>query len=199
MAIALLCVMRNTCGKVQVVIVALFLAFAVAAFAAPDPDLDVQLHIVGDEIRADISLFVRAPQQRVWEVLTDYERAPQFTRDLQVSRIVGRSGDSVRLFQKAQVRYGPFTVPIETVKDIRLQAPTRTESRLVSGNLKKNDSITELSAENGGTRIRVRSVAVPNSSLVLMAGENLMKREAEERFRELRAEILRREHVAVTR
>ena len=199
MAIALVWLMRRTCGNLQVVLIALFLAFAVAAFAAPDPDLDVQVQIVGDEIRADISLFVRAPQQRVWEVLTDYERAPQFQRDLQVSRIVGRNGDSLRLFQKAQVRYGPFTVPIETVKDIRLQAPTRTDSRLVSGTLKKQDSTTELSAENGGTRIRVRSVAVPGSSVVLMAGENLMKRETEERFRELRTEILRREHVAATR
>ncbi|HYC44015.1 MAG TPA: SRPBCC family protein [Burkholderiales bacterium] len=187
--------MRSACILVRIVVYALLLA-AAPAVASPDGDFDVQVQFVGDEIRADISLFVAAPQQRVWEVLTDYERAPQFTRDLQVSRIVGRSGDVVRLFQKAQFRYGPFVLPVESLKEIRLIAPWRTESRLVSGSMRRHDSTTELIPENGGTRIRVRSVAVPTSSLVTMAGEGVVRRETEDHFRQLRAEILRRAHVA---
>jgi carbon monoxide dehydrogenase subunit G len=198
MTIALVPTMRRTCGKVQLIIIALLMTVAVASFAAPNPALNVQIHMVGDEIRADVSFFVAAPQQRVWEVITDYERAPQFTRDLQVSRILARNGDTIRLQQKAQVRFGPFTSPVESVKDIRLTAPSRTESRLVSGTMKKHDSTTELFPENGGTRVRVRSIAITDSVLVMMAGEDVVKRETEERFRELRAEILRREHLAAS-
>ena len=188
--------MRHTCGRVQIIIIALLMTVAVTSFAAAGPNLDVQIQMAGDEIRADVSFYVPVPQQRVWEVLTDYERAPQFTRDLQVSRILARNGDTIRLLQKSQVRFGPFTTPVESVKDIRLTAPSRTESRLVSGTMKRHDSTTELFPENGGTRVRVRSVAIPESALVKMAGEGVVKRETEERFKELRAEILRREHLA---
>lgn len=171
---------------------------ATLACAKTDSDLDVKVKIVGDEIRADISLFVPAPRQRVWEVLTDYERAPQFTRDLEVSRIVARSGDTLRLFQKAQVRLGPFAIPVETLKDIRLSAPYRTESRLVGGSLRKYDVTTDLVPDGGGTRIIVHSVAIPNNALATMFGEGRIKRETEQHFRDLRAEILRREHLAAS-
>ena len=164
--------------------------------AAGAPGLDVKVQRVGDEIRAQVSMFVNAPRQLVWEVLTDYERAPEFTRDLQVSRILSRSGDTLRLLQKSQVRFGPFTVPLETVRDIRLVAPSRTESRLVSGSMKTYEATTELVPEAGGTRVLVRSHAVPGSALAAFAGESIVKRETEEHFKELRAEILRRDHVA---
>jgi hypothetical protein len=165
------------------------------ALAAADPDLQVKVQMVGEEIRAQVSMFVRAPRELVWEVITDYERAPEFTRDLLVSRIISRSGDTLRLLQKSKLRYGPFTVPMETVKDIRLVAPLRTESRMVKGSMKKYEATTELVPESGGTRIVVRSLAVSDSVLAAMAGESVVKRETEEGFRQLRAEIMRRERV----
>src|SRR5688500_4083759 len=119
-------------------------AFCLPASAAADPDLDVKVQFVGEEIRAQVSLFVRAPQQRVWDVITDFERAPQYTRDLQVSRVVSRAGEVLRVFQKNLVRYGPFAVPIETLREVRLMAPARAETRLISGSMKKYDSTTEL-------------------------------------------------------
>ena len=65
------------------------------AFAA-DQDLDVRVDVVGEEIRSYVSLFVRAPLQRVWEVITDFERAPAYTRDLHVSKVLSRSGNTLR-------------------------------------------------------------------------------------------------------
>jgi carbon monoxide dehydrogenase subunit G len=180
-------------------------AFAVVAFAfflpaaAASPDLDVKVQIVGEEIRTQASFFVRAPQQRVWEVITDYERAPEFTRDLEVSKVISRSGNGLRVFQKNQFRLGPFSIPVETVRDVRLVAPVRTESRLVSGSVKKYTAITELVPEAGGTRIVYRSFAVPGGALALLASDSYVKRETEAHFRELRTEILRREHVAAAR
>jgi hypothetical protein len=178
-----------------VAVVACGLISTAPAFAA-DRDLDVRVDVVGEEIRSYVSLFVRAPLQRVWDVITDFERAPTYTRDLRVSKVLSRSGDTLRLLQKAQVRFGPFTFPIEMLRDIRLVAPLRTEAHLVSGTMKKYDSTTELVAEAGGTRVIVRSRAIPGSALAMLAGESFVKRETEEKFRELQAEILRREHVA---
>jgi hypothetical protein len=135
----------------------------------------------------------------VWEVITDYERAPSYTRDLQVSRVLSRSGDTLRLLQKSLVRFGPFSFLVETLRDIRLVAPNRTESHLVSGTMKKYEAITELMPEGAGTRVVVRVEAIPGSALAMLAGESFVRREAEARVRELKAEILRREHVAAAR
>ena len=178
-------------------------AFAFAlftpAYATADPDLDVKVKIVGEEIRAQVSLFVRAPQQRVWDVITDFERAPQYTRDLQVSRVTSRTGEILRLFQKNLVRFGPFAVPVETLREVRLIAPARAESRLLSGTMKKYDSTTELVPEAGGTRITFRSQAIPDSAFAGLVGESTIREHTAERFRELRAEILRRETLAAAR
>ncbi|HYH40946.1 MAG TPA: SRPBCC family protein [Burkholderiales bacterium] len=170
-----------------------------AAHAQSDRDLNVQVQIVGDEVQSTASLFVRASQQRVWDVITDYERAPEFTRDLQLSKVVSRSGDTLRLLQKNKVRVGLFSVPIETVRDVKLQAPVKMDARLVSGSMKKFDSSTELVPENGGTRIVYRSQAVLNPFLAGFATESFVKRETEARLKELRIEIMRREHVASVR
>jgi hypothetical protein len=159
-------------------------------------DIDVKVQIVGDEFRTYVSLFVPAPRQHVWDVLTDYDRAPQFTPDLEESKVIRRTGDTLRLFQKSRVRWGPFAVPLETVSDIRLTAPERTETRLVRGSMDKYESVTVLVPEAGGTRVVFRSQAVPGSVLANLAGESLVKREAEEHFRSLRAEIMRRQQIA---
>ena len=176
------------------------LAFASAlgmpAWAAPANDIDVRVQIVEQEIRTNVSFFVRAPQQRVWDVITDYERVPQYMRDVQVAKVIARSGDTLRLMQKDQVRFGPFATTIETVRDVKHVEPVRTESHLVSGSFRKYDAKLELVPESGGTRIVYRSQTVPDSALAGLAGESSIRKATEERFRQLRAEILRREHVA---
>ena len=182
--------------------VALTIAVAVpslACAAAGERNLQVQVETVGDEIRTTATLFVRASQQRVWEVITDYERASEFTRDLEVSKVISRSGNTLRVLQKNQIRLGPFSVPVETVRDVKLLAPVKVDARLVSGSMKKYDSVTELVPEGNGTRIVFRSQAVLNPFLAGFATESFVKRETEDRMRQLRAEIMRREHVASAR
>ena len=176
-----------------------FVFIAPTASAAADSDLDVKVQIVGEEIRAQVSLFVRAPQQRVWDVITDFERAPQYTRDLQVSRVLSRSGEVLRVFQKSLVRYGPFALPVETLREVRLIAPARAETRLVSGTMKKFDSTIELVPEAGGTRLTFRSHAIPDSAFAGMVGESAVREQTADHFRQLRAEILRREQHAAAR
>ena len=186
---------RRLWSLLNAAVLVLFAALSTAGYA-DERDLDVRVQLAGDEIRATASLVVRASQQRVWDVLTDFERAPEFTRDLQVSRILSRSGDTLRVLQRNQVRVGPFAVPVETVREVRLVPQAKIDSRLVSGSLKRYDSVTEIVPEGSGTRIVFRSFAVPSPALAGFVSEAAVKRETEERFRQLRAEILRREHVA---
>ena len=176
---------------------ALSLASAIASPVAASPtDIDVKVRIVEEEVRTSASFFVAAPPQRVWDVITDYERAPQYMREVQSAKIVSRSGDTLRLAQRDQVKFGPFSIPIETVRDVKHVEPLRTESHLVSGSFRKYDSKLELVPEAGGTRIVYRSQAIPESALAGFAGESTIRKHTEERFRQLRTEILRRDRVA---
>ena len=181
--------------KLGIAIMAFAIAGGVAA-AEAGRDLQVEVRITEQEIRSRATMFVPASQQRVWDVVTDYERAPEFTQDLEESKILSRSGNRLRVFQKNRFRLGPFSIPVETVRDIRLTAPVRFESRLVEGSMKEYEAATELVPVAGGTRIVYRSRAVPDSILAGFATESVVKRETEEHFRQLRAEILRRERLA---
>jgi hypothetical protein len=172
------------------------LALLLAPAFAAAPDFEVKVQKSGDDFRSFATMYVRASPRYAWEVLTDYTRAPEFTPNLEESRVIARSGDMLRLYQKRRVQFGPFSIPVETVREIKLVAPTRTEARLVSGSLEKYESTTEVIPEGDGTRIIYRSYAVPGSSLAALAGESLVKRETEEAFRHLRAEILKRQQVA---
>lgn len=190
--------MKSTNHPARLLAAVLFCAMgcSVTAPAAGAADLDVSVQNVDGEFRTTVSMFVRAPRQRVWDVITDYERAPEFMHDLQVSRVVSRSGDTLRVLQKDQVRFGPFSIPMESVRDVRFTEPVSIEARLVSGSMKKYEAKTELKPVSGGTRITYRSVAVAGSALAAFASESMVARQTEDRFRQIRDEILRREVVA---
>jgi carbon monoxide dehydrogenase subunit G len=183
---------------VTALLFALGSAIATSALAASPHDMDVKVQIVDDEVRTTASFFVAAPRQRVWDVVTDYEHAPQYMRDTVSSKVISRSGDTLRLAQKDEIKLGPFSIPIETVRDVRHVEPVRTESRIVSGSFKKYDAKMELVPEANGTRVYYRSQTIPDSVLASFAGESTIRKHTEERFRELRAEILRRERVATS-
>ena len=182
-----------------VLAIALGSAIATPAPAAPPSDMDVRVQIVDEEVRTTASFFVAAPQQRVWDVITDYERAPQYMREVQSAKIVSRSGDTWRLAQRDQVKFGPFSIPIDTVRDVKHVEPVRTESHLVSGSFRKYDSKIELIPEGNGTRIVYRSQTIPDSALAGFAGESTIRKHTEARFRQLRAEIMRRDRLASSR
>ena len=167
------------------------------AWAGPN-GIDTRVQIVGEEIRTEVSFFVRVPQQQVWDVITDYDRATEIFRDLQSSKVVSRSGDTLRVLQKDQVRVGPFTFPVESLKQVRLTEPVKAESHLISGSLRKYDSTTELIPERDGTRLVYRSLSIPPAYALAMIGESSLKRETEERFKQVRAAILRKQQVAAT-
>lgn len=186
------------CVKVlaSAMVCALGLALAPPAAAGPD-EIDVSVQSIDGEFRTTVSMFVRASRQRVWEVITDFEGAPDFMRDLQVSKVVSRSGDTLRVMQKDKVRFGPLSLALDSVRDLRLTEPSSIEARLVSGSMKKYEAKTVLKPAPGGTQMTYRSVAVAGSILAGFASESLVASQTEERFRQIRDEILRRELVAV--
>jgi hypothetical protein len=175
---------------------ALCLAHAESPFGQ---DIEVEVEIVGDVVHIDASFHVDATLQEAWTVITDYDSATAFISDLDASLVLAREGNTMRVYQKGKAKFGPFSFPVESVREIRLSPFQATQSRLVSGSMKRLDVTTRLTPEGSGTRITNRTESIPDVWIPPIVGRLLIAHETRAKFRELRDEILRRKQAAAGR
>jgi uncharacterized membrane protein len=169
---------------------------AAKAFAAAAPtDIQVSVDKFNEHLHVRATMHVDAQPPEVWRVLVDYDNAPKFISDLKESRVVQRNGNTLRVFQRSHVQLGPLSIPIESTRDVKLFEPQRIESHVVGGTLQQADAVTELAAEPGGTRLNYRSDIVSSN----FVPTEMLKKEAEQRFAQLRAEVMRRKQQGGTR
>ena len=159
---------------------------------APEKDIDVNVRITAGEIHVDVSLYVAASPGEVWAVITDYDHAAEFITDLESSRVLSRSGDTLQVYQKGKASFGPFTFPLETLREIQLAPPAEMRSRLISGNMEKLVTTTRLEAEGAGTRIVNHAESIPDFWIPPIIGEIFIRRETRDKFQQLSNEIMRR-------
>ena len=190
-ALALRCL-----APVAVILLCLCAACAKADADKPtldaDKSVEVSVRIQGEEVIVDVNCYVRVTPQEAWAVITDYDHATRFISKLEKSVVLSRTGDMLVVAQKGSMGYGPFSVPLETVTEVRLTPFEQTESRLISGNMKKNEAVTRLSAEAGGTRMVYHLESIPDVWLPPIIGRALVEFETRARFNQLLDEMLRR-------
>jgi carbon monoxide dehydrogenase subunit G len=166
--------------------------FAFLAKADSGNAIDVAVRIRGDEVFVDVSFHVRATPQEAWAVMTDYDHATDFISKLEKSLILSRTDEMLVVSQKGTMGWGPFSVPIETVTEVRLTPYEKMQGRMVSGNMKKNESTTRLIADASGTRVAYHLQSIPDVWMPPLIGRALVEFETRARFRQLVEEILRR-------
>ena len=173
-------------------LLALLCLFAAQAKADADPAIDVAVRMQGGEVLVDVNFRVPVTPQEAWAVMTDYDHATEFISKLEKSVILSRTDETLLVSQKGTMGFGPFSVPIETVTEVRLTPYEGMQGRMVSGNMKKNESTTRLIAEAEGTRVLYHLESIPDVWLPPLIGRALVEFETRARFRQLVAEILRR-------
>jgi hypothetical protein len=170
----------------------LFCLFAFHANADSDEAIDVAVRIEGEEAIVDVSFHVRLTPQEAWAVMTDYDHAIHFISKLDKSVILSRTDDLLLVSQKGTMGYGPFSLTLETVSEIRLTPFEKMQARLISGNMKKNDATTRLIPDATGTRIVHHMESIPNVWMPPIIGRALVEFETRARFRQIIEEMLRR-------
>ena len=165
---------------------------AISAPADSGDAIDVRVRIQDEAIFVDVDFHVRATPQEAWAVMTDYDHAAAFISKLESNVSVSSSGDTLLVSQKGTMGYGPFSVAIETVTEVRLTPYAQMRGRMLSGNMKKNESTTRLVADAGGTRIVYHLESIPEVWMPPIIGRALVEFETRARFRQLCDEILRR-------
>jgi len=150
----------------------------------------------GEQVFVDVSFHVRVTPQEAWDVMTDYDHATEFISKLEKSVILSRTKDTLLVSQKGTMGWGPFSVPIETVSEVRLSPYQEIQGRMLSGNMKKNQSTTRLIADADGTRVVYHLESIPEVWIPPLIGRALVEFETRARFRQLVGEILRRKALA---
>ena len=150
----------------------------------------------GEQVLVDVSFHVPVTPQETWAVITDYDHATEFISKLEKSVILSRTEQTLLVSQKGTMGFGPFSVPIEMVTEVRLTPYEKIQGRMVSGNIKKNETTTRLIADASGTRVVYHQESIPDVWIPPLIGRALVEFETRARFRQLVDEILRRKALA---
>jgi hypothetical protein len=180
------------CAKTLLALFAALCLSVVHAEPASEQDIAVHVELEGGLVRIDTSFHVEATPQQAWAVMIDYDHAVGFISDLEASRVLAREDDMMRVYQKGRAKFGPFSFPVESVREMRLVPFESMQSHLVIGSMKRLDVTTRLVPEGSGTRISNYTEAIPDAWIPPLVGRFFIAHETREKFRELRDEILRR-------
>lgn len=174
------------------------LLFDGIVFAAleQEGDIRVEVQVSGENVIVDASLLIPASRQETWAVLTDFEHMAGFISNVKESKVLNVSGDILKISQRGSANYGPVKFPFESVREIHLMPFDRIQSRMISGNVRKMESVTQLFEENGKTRVIYHADSVPGVWIPPIVGKAFIAHEAREQFQEMRNETVRRKEIS---
>ncbi len=171
---------------------AVFLALPLAAAAATAP-ATLSVRQSGDEIVVVATAEVAADEATTWDVLTGYDRLPDFIPDMAASRTLEREGSDALVLQSGRAGFGPFKQDFSltlAVHEVRQQAVT---ARAVAGDFRRFESSYQLRADGiGHTRIEYSAVIEPKAGIPPLIGLPVMRSAIRAQFEALLAEIERR-------
>ena len=183
--------------KKLVPIIFLLCLFYTAASADErhDKDIEVRVNIEGDEVMVDAAFSVPVTPQKAWEVLTDFDHMAGFISNLQFSKIIESSKNTLYVSQKGVAKHALITFPFESIREIRLTPVEKIQSHMLSGSMRKLEGITRLFPEGDHARITYHSDSFPGVWIPPIVGKAFIEHESREQFQEMRDEMLRRKQL----
>jgi ribosome-associated toxin RatA of RatAB toxin-antitoxin module len=179
-------------------------AFLAAAYAAPGSaadDVSIEAERRGDSIEIRARALIAAPPALAWQVLTDYERLPDFIPGIAKSVVRERQGNRLVLEQTGEARFLLFSFPIDVRYEVIESPPDWVSSRAIGGNVRRMNGRYELQpspARAGivGARdavlLRYEGAIEPNFDLPPVVGVVALRSMVEQQFTAMVAEIERR-------
>lgn len=158
--------------------------------------IDIVVNQINENFVIDATLNVPAKLQNVWEVLTDFDRMPDFLSNLTSSAVVKRDGNILLVRQVGIARFGVLSFEFQSEREITLEPKRRIFSRSLSGSYKRMESETRLAASGQSVQVKYHAEVVPDSTLARVFGKQFVYHEFEEQFTLLVDEMKRRERPA---
>jgi hypothetical protein len=169
---------------------------ALALSARAEEPLWSEVSIDGEWVRVEVSFAVPASRAQVWEVLTDYQHMASFISNVAVSKVISRNGSVLQIFQSGKAQRGILEFPFEVLREVHLSPMHLIESHMITGSMKYQDGVTEITDEGGETRVVFHGASIPGVWIPPVVGKSFIETEIREQYKEVEAEILRRTAVA---
>jgi len=146
----------------------------------------------GDTVIIDLSMTIAATPKETWDVLVDFDHMTDFLKNLQSSKVLEKNSNIWRVSQKGQTSHAGFTFAFESVRDVTLKPYESLQSHLVSGTLKKHDTLTQLLPVANGTRLVYHAESISGAWVPPLLGTSVVEGEVRKQYGDMQAEILRR-------
>lgn len=147
----------------------------------------------GDLIQTEASVDLPVAPDRVWGVLTDYERYPGFISGMDVSKIVARGPDGLVVEQKGRFSFLFFSQAIEARILVSERPPDAIDSRAIDGDFRVMTGHYELLPIGDKVRLSFSGRMVPGFELPPVVGLGIVRHVLLRNFREMLDEIIRRD------
>ena len=165
---------------------------SISAQAVSDQDIVVKAQKNGDVITIDMNVTVPVVPEEAWAVMVDFDHMPNFLPNLQSSKILEKNGNKWKVAQKGQSSHAGFSVSFESVREVELVPFESIRSHLLSGTMKKQDGVTQLTPSGTGTHIVYHSESIANVWVPPMLGTSVIEDEVRRQFQEMSKEMLKR-------
>lgn len=160
------------------------------------PD-DVRIDRLAEGIRIELEMVTAVPLAIAWLVLTDFNNMARFLPNLESSQILAMRGNTLKIEQRGNARFGPFSQRFESVREVTLQPQREITVRQVSGTALRMESRMRLKAgEDGNARLEYRAEIVPDTPLPPLLGPAFVRHEIAEQFSAMIGEMIKRQSLA---
>lgn len=163
----------------RVAAVAIVLA---TADAACEDRVSVEAHREGEAVIVEARAALHVDLAIAWEVLTGYDRYPQFIPDLTSSRVLSRSGSDVVVEQKGQLAFLVFRLPLEVTMNVSERPRTGISSRAIGGTFREMTGSYELAQAGEDLQLTYSGRMVPRFGLLSLMGTAAVKAAVEKQF-----------------
>jgi ribosome-associated toxin RatA of RatAB toxin-antitoxin module len=185
--------------SVRILLVALLICLSHGSASCVEREVAVAVSESGDAFIVQATIRPPVSLRTAWDVLVDFDHMTGILSNLTASRVVSRNGNVLIVRQEGVARFGIFSYPFKTEREIRMEPPRRILAKNLSGNLKRMESEVRLVPSGaGGVRIEYRAEFAFDSIIAGLFGVSFLNHEVEEQFQSIVAEMKRREAQAAS-
>jgi ribosome-associated toxin RatA of RatAB toxin-antitoxin module len=154
----------------------------------------VQARRDGEAVLVDAVADVPGDPRIAWDVLTAYERYPEFVPDLQESRIVSRGPNTASVAQRGTAGWLFYRIPLAVNLTVTEQPYERVRSVATGGDFLEFSGSYRLLPSSRGVRVEYSGRMVPAFWLPPVIGLPALRAMVTRQFNGLMGEIERRSH-----
>lgn len=158
-------------------------------------DISLTIQNVGEDIVVNAYFTVPVTSQLAWETLTDFDNIASFISSVQSSKVINKTGNTLRVSQNSVIKFSITSFNFESVREINLVPFKQIKERLISGNMKKMEEITKINFDGNQTHITYQANITPDHWIFKYIGHSFIEDEARKQFEEIRTEIIRRKRI----